>query len=144
MILKWPTVAGNIDCTMMPRTVLSVHRRCFDRLTFSCSTRSRRHPLMLPVRLPLQPAWHHSIRLCGRRYGRTRRVSFQRGILASSLAPVKIDVMSAPCEPQLEWRESTPEPSLLMIRTDTDPSLPPNIYGSVEFEAEAVVEASQR
>ncbi|BDA48093.1 hypothetical protein COCOBI_11-3510 [Coccomyxa sp. Obi] len=30
-----------------------------------------------------------------------------------------------------------------MIRSDSDPSLPPKIYGSVEFEAEALVEASR-
>lgn len=128
---------------MMPRRVISVPRRCSTRLKFSCNTRSRRPRLLLPKLLLLQPAWHHCIWLYGRRYGLTKRVRVQRGLVASSIASVKDGVLSAPCEPQ--WRESTaPEPSLLMIRTDSDPSLPPKIYGSVEFEAEALVEASQR
>lgn len=36
-----------------------------------------------------------------------------------------------------KWRESTaPEPSPLLVRTDLDPSSPPELFGSAEFEVE--------
>ena len=126
---------------MMHRRPISFSQPLFVR-RFGVIIRSRPQPVLHRRLSPLQPSLQPHAWLYELRRGVRTPLRVKRGILVASKAIVKDAELPLPVKPQ--WREAEPEPSVILIRRDLDPSLPPEIYGSVEFEVEVSQGTSHR